>query len=252
MSKLFAATIFVSLIVGGARPAAAEAGGRSTICRHLAEADRRAQPFDDQEYTSNIRYLEKSKVVKNFRLRVVTKGMHKMRIAFLAPGQVRGMRILIVDPETMYTYLPQYRRVRRVAAHARNQGFMGTNLYHEDISEHRYSSRWNCRPRQTTDEGWVLDLRPRPGVSTGYSKLRLTIGRTRRQTERVEYYVDGRHVKSQMREGWRTMAGLEMAGLIRFVSHDRDAETRVEFTEWRVNTGIPDSAFTRRALLRGD
>ena len=231
--------------------AVAESGG-GNACGKLLEADRNAQPFDDQVYTSTIRYSENNKVVKTFRLRVTTKGMHKMLISFLAPGDVRGMRILIVDPETMYTYLPEFRRIRRVAANARNQGFMGTNVSHEDMSEHRYSTRWNCTPFKTTSDAWILDLHPKAGITTSYSKLRVSIGRKRVQYENIDYYQDGRHMKSQIREGWRTMEGLEMSGVVRYVSRDRNAESRIEFDEWSVNTGVPDSAFTRRSLLRGD
>ncbi len=225
----------------------------SRPCDMLVEADRRSQPFDDQVYHSKIQYREGGKVVRTFELSVVTKGMHKMLITFEAPGEVRGMRILRPDPESMYVYHPEYRRVRRVAAHVRNQGFMGTNISYEDMSEHRFSGgRWQCQPHETTAAAWILDLTPAPGNDAGYSKLRVSIGRKRVQVERVEYYVGGRHVKSQIREGWRTMEGLEMAGRIRFVSHDREAEAIVEMTGWEVNTGVPDSAFTRRALLRDD
>ncbi len=45
-------------------------------------------------------------------------------------------------------------------------------------------------------------------------------------------------MKTQERSGWKVM-------------HDRNAELQIEYTLWKVNIGIPDSAFSRRALLRG-
>lgn len=247
MSLRLTALLIAALIVAP-QLASAEAGN---ICTKLREADRRAQPFDDQEYHSTIEYRENGRVVKTFELSVITKGMHKMLINFLAPGDVRGMRVLIVDPETMYTYLPQFRRVRRVAANARNQGFMGTNITNEDMSEHRYSKRWNCQPHETTDDAWILNLTPKQGITTGYSKLRISISREHVQYERVEYYIDERHIKTQTRSDWTTMEGLEMARQIRYTSHDRNVEARITMTDWEVNQGVPDSAFTRRSLLRG-
>ena len=243
--------VFVVCVALTPRLAMAEAGG-GNACSKLIQADHNAQPFDDQVYTSTIQYLENGKTVKTFRLRVTTKGMHKMLISFLAPGDVRGMRILIVDPETMYSYLPQFRRVRRIAANARNQGFMGTNITNEDMSEHRYSTRWNCVGSKTTSSAWILDLAPKKGITTAYSKLRVTIGRKRVQYEQIDFYQGSRDIKTQYFEDWRTMEGLEMAGTVRYVSHDRNAEARIHFDEWHVNTGVPDDAFTRRALLRGD
>lgn len=243
--RLTACVIALALVA----PTLAHAQG---VCSKLRVADQKAQPFDDQEYNSSIEYRENDQVVKTFKLRVITKGMHKMLINFLAPGDVRGMRVLIVDPETMYTYLPQFRRVRRVAANARNQGFMGTNITNEDMSEHRYSDRWNCRPHKTTSEAWILDLTPKSGTTTQYSKMRVWVGRKRGQYEKIHYFVDGRHKKSQLRSQWRTLEGLEMASRIRYVSEDRPVETRIKMDSWRVNTGVSDRAFTRRALLRGD
>ena len=239
--------LFVLAVVLAPQVASAE-----NACAKLREADRRAQPFDDQVYHSTIRYMENGKTVKVFKLRVITRGMYKMLITFEAPGDVRGMRVLIVDPETMYTYLPQFHRVRRIAANARNQGFMGTNVTNEDMSEFRYSKRWNCRPHKTTDQHWILDLTPKNGITTQYSKLRVFIGRKRQQYERIEYYVGGVHKKTQERSNWQVLEGLEMASDIRYVSHDRPVESRIHFDHWEVNTGVPDSAFTRRALLRGD
>lgn len=235
------------------RLASAEAGrGGDNPCANLAKADQAAQPFDDQVYNSKIEYFENKRLVKTFELEVVTKGLHKMLINFKAPGDVRGMRILILDAETMYTYLPQFRRVRRIAANARNQGFMGTNVSNEDMGEQRFSDRWNCTPNKTTADEWILDLSPRPNITSGYTKLRVKIGRKNLQYLQIEMFQDSRLVKTQYREEFRTMEGLEMASRIRYVSADRPAEARITLTDWRVNTGIPDSEFTQRALLRGD
>lgn len=229
--------------------ALAEAGD---ICRFLSKADHNALPFDDQQYHSKISYREGGRVVKTFEITIKTRGEYKMLITFTAPSDVLGMRILILDPETMYTYLPQFRRVRRVAAHARNQGFLGTNISYEDMSENRYAKRWNCTPQKSTNDHYILDLTPKQGAQTVYSKMRVAIHRKRLAYERIEYYDGDRHIKSQLREGWEDIQGNSMSSRIRFVSLDRDAESTVELTEWQVNQGIPDSDFSQRALLRGD
>jgi outer membrane lipoprotein-sorting protein len=250
MSRRTVAPLFAALALLP-QLAFAEAGG-DNACANLAKADRAAQPFDDQVYSSKIEYFENKRLVKTFELEIVTKGLHKMLIDFKAPGDVRGMRILILDAETMYTYLPQFRRVRRIAANARNQGFMGTNISNEDMGEQRFSDRWNCTPVKTTPDEWTLDLTPRPNITSGYTKLRVKIGRKGYLYRHIEMYQDTRVVKTQFRENFQTMEGLEMATRIRYVSADRPAESRITLTSWRVNTGVADSEFTQRALLRGD
>ena len=227
--------------------AAAEA---NEMCAALAKIEQSALQFDDVEYNTKILYNENNKVVKTFRIKVVTKGTHKTLVSFEA-GDMRGTRVLILDAETMYSYLPDFGRVRRIAGHSRRQSFMGTNLYYEDITERRYSTRWACTPHKTTDDQWIMNLRPKAGAKSAYTKVRLFIDREQQQIDQIEYFEETRHIKSQFRESWKTMNGITRASVIRFVSHDQNADLRVEYTDWRANTGVPDSAFTRRALLRG-
>lgn len=230
-------------------PAAFAEGGNA--CEILGEMEEHVQDFEDEEQLTVMQYREHGKLVKTFEMRVVTKGAHKALVSFLAPGSMTGTRILVSDPETVYAYLPEFRRVRRIASHALKQPFMGTNIYYEDISERWYSVRWKCRPQTVSDDSSSAVLTPRPGAKTSYSKLVAILGREPAQIERLEYYVGEKHIRTQIREDWRDVAGQERPGVIRYVSHDREAELRMEFRSWRVNVGVPDTAFSKRALIRG-
>jgi outer membrane lipoprotein-sorting protein len=232
-------------------PSVGWAESAGDACGILAKLDQNVLQYSDEEYHATINYRENKKLVKNFNLRVVLKGSHKVLVSFLAPGEMRGTRVLVADAETMYTYMPDYGRIRRVAGHSRRQSFMGTNMYYEDITERRLSKRWACTPVETTESHWVFDLRIKPGSTSAYSKLRVKVGRQREEIEHIDYYEETRHVKSQERSDWKVLGGVGRYATIRFVSHDRDADLSVEYTQWRANVGIPDSAFTQRALLRG-
>lgn len=232
------------------RPAVAEAGGDQT-CARLEKLGRDAERITDQAYVSTLTYREKGRVAKAFKMRIISRGLSKALVSFLEPGEMRGTRILVADAETMYVYIPDFRRVRRIAGHALRQSFLGTNIYYEDIMERQYSARWDCSLAKTTPEDWVLDLHPKAGIQTAYSKLRLTIGRKTSRLTQIEYFEDGRKVRTQLRDDWQTKEGLELASRMRYVSHDRDAELTLELADWQINTGIPESAFTRRSLLEG-
>lgn len=236
------------VLVSAAAPAWAET---TNACGALREMEKAVQQFDDEEQVTTMQYFEGGRLVKTFEIEVVTRGAHKALVNFTAPGSMEGTRILVIDAETVYAYLPEFRRVRRIAAHALRQPFMGTNIYYEDISERWYSARWTCAPQKTADGSLVADLLPRPGAKTAYSKLRAYVDRQPHQIVRIEYYEAGRHVRSQIREGWREVAGQERPGVIRYTSQDRAAELRMEFKQWRVNTGVPESVFSKRNLIRG-
>jgi outer membrane lipoprotein-sorting protein len=243
--RLVACGVAVLAVAG---PARAET---TTACTAMREMEQAIEGFQDEEQVTSMQYLEGGRLVKTFEIQVVTKGAHKALVTFTAPGSMEGTRILVLDAETVYAYLPEFRRVRRIAAHALRHPFMGTNIYYEDISERWYSARWSCSPQKTADGSLVAELLPRPGVVTAYSKLRVAVGRRPYQIERLEYFEAGRHVRTQIRERWQKVGDQERPGLIRYASQDREAELRMEFKQWRVNTGVSDAVFTTRNLLRG-
>jgi outer membrane lipoprotein-sorting protein len=232
------------------RNASAEASSDQT-CARLEKLGRDAERITDQAYLSTLTYREKGRVAKAFKMRIISRGLSKALVSFLEPGEMRGTRILIADAETMYVYIPDFRRVRRIAGHALRQSFLGTNIYYEDIAERQYAARWDCSLAKTTPEDWVLDLHPKAGIQTAYSKLRLTIGQKTNRLKQIDYFEGDREVRSQLRDNWQTKEGLELASRMRYVSHDRDAELTLEITDWQTNTGLPESAFTRRSLLEG-
>ena len=49
------------------------------------------------------------------------------------------MNLLIRSPTQMYIYLPSFRKVRRVASHVQEQGFMGSAFDHAEVSLATYS-----------------------------------------------------------------------------------------------------------------
>lgn len=223
----------------------------TSVCARLRRLAEGTQGIEDQEHLTTFRYRAEGRLVKTFRTRVYARGLHEALVAFEAPGDLRGTRILIADVGNMYVYLPEFRRVRRIAGHALRRPFMGTNIYYEDIIERRFTTRWDCRPLKSTADAYTVELRPKSGVSTAYSKLRVTLSRAKSQPRRVEYYEGGRHVRSQVRGGWQTVDGVELATRMHYISHDRDAELIMELSELRLNQGLPDRIFTRRTLMTG-
>jgi hypothetical protein len=164
---------------------------------------------------------------------------------------MRGTRIYIASQENMYVYLPEFRRVRRIAGHSIRQPFMGTNIYFEDVMERRHDERWACRLHETTDEAWVVDLSPRPGITTAYSKLRLAVSRTKEQPVEISYWEGSKHVRTMRRDGWEKIGDIEIGTRMVYTSHDRAADLTIELSDLRLNTGIAPSTFSQRTLIKG-
>ena len=59
----------------------------------------------------------------------IQKGTTKRLVRFLAPGDIKGMGMLVESADTMYALLPAFgNRVRRLGTHQVSQSFMGSDL----------------------------------------------------------------------------------------------------------------------------
>ena len=76
-----------------------------------------------------------AKKPETLRFTSTVKGT-KTLTEFESPANLKGTRVLVVSRNQMYIFLPQYNKVRRIASHVTNQGFMGTTYSHNDISSY--------------------------------------------------------------------------------------------------------------------
>ena len=65
-------------------------------------------------------------------------GLSRVRVTVDAPEMERGTAFLLVEREgedDMFSYLPEYRRVRRITSRAVTGSFLGTDLSYEDFQQ---------------------------------------------------------------------------------------------------------------------
>lgn len=219
----------------------------------VAIVDANLTKVQDQTYEAEIKVFRDSKVTKSLNFTASLKGLQMKLIRFTAPGDVRGMTLLNTANGHMYVYLPSYQRVRRMAAHVRNQGFMGTDLSAEDMGSAALSVGWNSKITSEDATNWLLDVTPRSGNETSYARLRVTVNKQYRGISKIEYLNgEGKVLKTQERSEWKTFGPLSVPTLLSVKDHITGSKTEMRFFKCEVNKGIPDDAFTKRAILRAD
>lgn len=219
----------------------------------LAGVDANLTRVRDQTYSGEVEVIRDGKVTKRMEFVVKIKGLRKKLVKFTAPGDVRGMAILTTEDDLMYVYMPAYRRVRRVASHVRNQGFMGTDFSPEEMSNAALSLDWQGRILEDKDEEWVLELRPKPGNETSYAKMHVTVLKSEMAAVKLECFdAGGQLVKTQTRSEWKTLGQVTLPTVYTVEDHRTGSVSVMRLLDCRVNQGVPDSAFTKRALVRGD
>lgn len=133
------------------------------------------------------------------KMKLYVKGQHKATLEtrnrpsgqrvmkLLYPGDVKGMQILVQSQSEMYIYLPAFRKVRRIAGHVRNQGFLGSGFTYDDMSIAYWSKSYKVKMYKETGMHWTLNLRAIPGKQTLYSHLRIRIRKDIGYADRFQY-----------------------------------------------------------------
>jgi hypothetical protein len=246
-SKLVALLAVVCL-PSFAATARADAAGDKVI-KMTDDAMTRAK---DQVYEYDITTQEPGKAKTKIQMRVTVKGKFWRIIDFLAPGDIKGMRYLVLSMSQMYVYLPAYQKVRRVASHARSQSFMGTSLSQDDASLTTYGEYFSGRIISETATHWKIEGIRKPGKDVPYPKCELTIAKDHKQPTELLWFNDkGTKLKTETRSDYECQDNICGPKLMRMTDHTRGGMwTEFSRTGWKVNTGIADSEFTPRALQR--
>ncbi|MEM9458864.1 MAG: outer membrane lipoprotein-sorting protein [Myxococcota bacterium] len=218
----------------------------------LTEVDRRAAVFTDQQYQASMAVFKGGALKKTLQFDMVMKGLDKQFITFTAPGDVAGMKVLMQDAKTLYVYTPEFKKVRRVAAHMQNQGFLGSAFTYEDMVQTRLSPFFDAKLAGREGSETTLTLSPKEGVTTTYARVDVVIDGTKGGVTKLRYYDGaGNHVRTQLREEWKKIDGELMPTRITMSDLKSGNSTVITLSDVRVNQGVEDDLFSRRMLLRG-
>lgn len=218
----------------------------------LAELDRRAKVFGDQQYTAQMAIYKGGDLKKTLEFNMVMKGLTKQFIIFTAPGDAAGMKVLMQDKDTLYVYMPEFKKVRRVAAHVQNQGFMGGHFTYEDQVHVGLSLFYDAEIKGTNGSETTLTLKPKEGVQTTYGRIDIVIDSTKGGVTKLHYYDgSGNHKRTQTRDNWIKIDGGLMPTKITMTEIETGDYTVISLDDILVNQGVSDDQFSRRMLLRG-
>lgn len=218
----------------------------------LKASDERAVKFPDQTYTASMEIWKSGKLRTTMVFSMVTKGLVKQYIQFLQPGDVAGMKILMEGPDELYVYSPEFQKVRRIAAHMKNQGFNGSEFTPEDMVLARLSPTFDAVLVGKVGTETQLNLKPKAGAETSFSKLEIFIDSTVGHITRIHYFDgSGNHIRTQLREEWKDFEDGKIPTRIRMKNLKTGDETVINLSEIDVKTPVSDDLFSRRQLMRG-
>lgn len=233
-------------------PLAAHAGAGDDL---LARVEKSMSNFKDQTIRFQVLNLKPgASSPQSMEFQTKVKGA-KSFTEFLAPGDLKGTRVLAMSPTEMYIYLPEFQKIRRVASSTTEQGFMGTVLTQQDMAPPAYAALFTASLDSEDTKSATLTLIARPGLDVTYKMVRMTVDKSMYVPTKLEYYnAAGEVVRTETRTGYKCNAsGYCMFASMKMVDHARNgAWTELKPVEVKVDVGLADDIFTQRTLQFGN
>jgi outer membrane lipoprotein-sorting protein len=238
---LFGALALSTLSLSG--PAQADAAGDKFLA-NVEDAMNRYKTMTI-EYEAIDKAPGKSE--RKLGLAVKIKG-DKRVTEFLAPADMKGTKVLILSPTQMYVYLPAFGKVRRIASHVTDQGFMGMTYSQDDFTT-RYAANYSAQLTSETAGEAKLTLTAK-GADAPYGKLEMTIAKDRNQPTEIKYFnATGTHTKTETRSNYSCENNVCVPGEQTMVDHTKGGHsTKLVRAKWKVNPDISDEQFSKRNL----
>jgi outer membrane lipoprotein-sorting protein len=247
LSTVLSAFLLTTTFV--AAPSVAQAGNADSVLQKL---DKDAQAFRDISYVASMDIYKGGSKNKTLQFEMVMKGLEKQYIHFTAPGDVAGMKVLMTSADNISMYSPEFKKVRKIAAHNQKQGFLGSHFTPEDMAQARLASNFDANVKGQSGNITTLTLTPKSGVTSSFSKLEVDIDKTKGAITVIRYYDgSGAVVRQQSRGGWKKISGQAFPTKITMEDHKAKGKTVITLSGIKVNQGVEDSVFTKRTLLRG-
>jgi hypothetical protein len=188
-------------------------------------------------------------------------GLSRVHVTVDAPEQERGTAFLLIEREgedLMFTYLPEYKRVRRITSRAITGSFLGTDLSYEDFQRLQgleEEGRATRLPDETLDgrPTYVVEVKPGNGDGSSYDRIRSWFDRETCVVRRVE--LAGPGVDRVVEVNW---ADVERSGERwipkRVLLRDRgkESETRLSLLKVEWDVEIPERLFEQSQLGKGN
>ncbi len=216
----------------------------------LKQADDPTNGYQDQRFVMTMTVEGTGAATKVAKMETLQKGADKRLVRFLAPGDVKGTAILL-EGGAMYMYMPQFQKVRRIASHAKNQGFMDSDFTNDDMGAVNFGAAFTPSLLDTTATHYKLKLQPKPGSESAVEHLEMLIDKQHSVITQIDYIVGGKAVRRQTRAGLKTFPGSKvMPTIITMQDLTKPHKTTLVINDLKVNSGLPDSLFTKQSLER--
>ncbi|HEX6836952.1 MAG TPA: outer membrane lipoprotein-sorting protein [Polyangia bacterium] len=220
----------------------------------LSKVDTAMNNVTDGEFESKLFIREPNGSAREIDFTTFQKVPDKRLVRFSAPGDLKGMGVLVENKDVMYVFLPGFQKVRRVGTHVKAQTFMGSDFSYEDMSLLRYSPTYDAKLSKDEAATCELELTVKPGQEVEYPRVHMRVDKKAMQPTKIDFMgADGKVLKTTEYVDYHIDGGTHWGPSKVIVTDHRrnDHKSEIQFVSTKLNQGLKDDFFTQRTLIRG-
>jgi outer membrane lipoprotein-sorting protein len=246
--------VALSLLAGSVALAdePAKSAPKLSAAEVLAKVDHAINAFKDAVWECRLRVKEPSGQWRELTFTTYQKVPGKRLVRFTG-GENKGMNVLVESVDTIYVYLPEFKRVRRMGTHVKNQTFGGSDFSSEDMSQTSYGGSFEPKLIGEDDKSWTLELVAKSGPEREFPRMQMWVSKETLQPTRIEYEdASGKKLKTEERTDFKKDSPEHYQPMrITLIDHRRNDHTsEIVFLSSKIDSGLADDLFTVRALQR--
>lgn len=169
---------------------------------------------------------------------------------FISPPDVEDMGFLVLSDDQMYLYLPEYRRVRRIASHNRTESFVGSDFSYEDMGSSEFSKNYNPELIEENEQEWVLELTKKEGSEKPYQRVKMWVSKKYVLPIKMEMYDESGNLWKIAEENYKKVDDYWISSKIIMKNKKEDSWSSLQMENIKVDQGLESEIFTLRYLKR--
>ncbi|MBN2398867.1 MAG: outer membrane lipoprotein-sorting protein [Candidatus Aminicenantes bacterium] len=169
---------------------------------------------------------------------------------FLSPADVRDVGFLVLDEDSMYIYLPEFHRTRRIASSSRKDPFMGSDFSYEDMGTSAFSKNYSPKLLMESDGEWKLELLRKPGAEKPYARIVLTVSKTNTMPMHTEMYDATGNLSKVAEQAAQRVGKYWIMARIKMSNVKKGTSTVLEMKNIKTDQGLKDDIFSERFLKK--
>jgi len=251
--RLGACTVALALALAFAPSVVAQDDARKIV----EEAQRRTGS-KSQRYEGLLEVLDSNGKIADKRwlfTRLGSHGQSKAVLRFVAPAEVKGVALLIVNhpdrASDQWMWTPALQRERRIALQDRSTRFFGTDFSFEDLEE-RDVNQYNYRllGEEVIDGAacWRIESTPSEKKISQYTKSDVWIRKDTYALAQVESYIKTAVVRRLKYGNFAQQQGIWTGRRLEMSDLRRKSRTILTLEKLEYNVPLKDPDFTLQAL----